>query len=62
MAHPDAIILAGATDVGLWVTKQHQALGPTVVRARHPPRRTSVRRATGGAREARHRLSPTDRL
>ncbi len=25
-AHPDAIFLAGATDVGLWVTKQHRAL------------------------------------
>jgi xanthine dehydrogenase small subunit len=22
-AHPDAVVLAGATDVGLWVTKQH---------------------------------------
>ena len=26
LAHPDAVILAGATDVGLWVTKQHRAL------------------------------------
>jgi xanthine dehydrogenase small subunit len=26
-AHPDARILAGGTDVGLWVTKQHRALG-----------------------------------
>ena len=25
-AHPDAIVLAGATDVGLWVTKQHRDL------------------------------------
>jgi xanthine dehydrogenase small subunit len=25
-AHPDAVIIAGATDVGLWVTKQHRAL------------------------------------
>src|SRR5438445_7003374 len=25
-AHPDARILAGGTDVGLWVTKQHRAL------------------------------------
>ncbi|MEX1036954.1 MAG: xanthine dehydrogenase small subunit [Sneathiella sp.] len=24
--HPDAILLAGATDVGLWVTKQHRQL------------------------------------
>jgi xanthine dehydrogenase small subunit len=27
-AHPDATLIAGATDVGLWVTKQHRALGP----------------------------------
>ena len=25
-AHPDAVVLAGATDVGLWVTKQHRDL------------------------------------
>jgi xanthine dehydrogenase small subunit len=25
-ANPDAVIVAGATDVGLWVTKQHRAL------------------------------------
>jgi len=25
--HPDALIVAGATDVGLWVTKQHRDLG-----------------------------------
>jgi len=29
-ANPDATILAGATDVGLWVTKQHRTL-PTVI-------------------------------
>ncbi len=29
-AYPDAILLAGATDVGLWVTKQHRTL-PTVI-------------------------------
>jgi xanthine dehydrogenase small subunit len=28
--HPDACILAGGTDVGLWVTKQHRALGPVL--------------------------------
>jgi xanthine dehydrogenase small subunit len=28
--HPDAVIVAGATDVGLWVTKQHQRLDKTV--------------------------------
>jgi len=26
LAHPDALFIAGATDVGLWVTKQRQAL------------------------------------
>jgi xanthine dehydrogenase small subunit len=29
-AHPDATLLAGGTDVGLWVTKLHKAL-PTVI-------------------------------
>ena len=29
-AHPDATILAGGTDVGLWVTKQHRRL-PTMI-------------------------------
>lgn len=28
-AHPDATLIAGATDVGLWVTKQFRDLGPT---------------------------------
>jgi xanthine dehydrogenase small subunit len=28
--HPDAVIVAGATDVGLWVTKQHKTLLVTV--------------------------------
>lgn len=28
--HPDALIVAGATDVGLWVTKQHQVL-PAII-------------------------------
>jgi xanthine dehydrogenase small subunit len=28
--HPDAVIVAGGTDVGLWVTKQHRALDLTV--------------------------------
>ncbi|CUH67838.1 Caffeine dehydrogenase subunit gamma [Thalassovita gelatinovora] len=27
-AHPDATLIAGATDVGLWVTKQGRELGP----------------------------------
>jgi xanthine dehydrogenase small subunit len=28
--HPEAVIVAGATDVGLWVTKQHRDLGMIV--------------------------------
>jgi xanthine dehydrogenase small subunit len=28
--HPDALILAGGTDVGLWVTKQHRELGTLI--------------------------------
>ncbi|MBS0640553.1 MAG: xanthine dehydrogenase small subunit [Proteobacteria bacterium] len=30
LMHPEAIIVAGATDVGLWVTKQHRDLSVTV--------------------------------
>jgi xanthine dehydrogenase small subunit len=30
LAEPETRIIAGATDVGLWVTKQQQELGPTV--------------------------------
>ncbi len=30
LAHPDAVLVAGATDVGLWVTKQHRRL-PTLI-------------------------------
>ncbi|MFP5341220.1 MAG: FAD binding domain-containing protein, partial [Gammaproteobacteria bacterium] len=30
LAAPETRIVAGATDVGLWVTKQHRDLGPTV--------------------------------
>ena len=30
VANPETRIVAGATDVGLWVTKQHRDLGPTV--------------------------------
>ncbi len=28
--HPDAVIVAGATDVGLWVTKQHRELATVI--------------------------------
>lgn len=30
VAHPDATLLAGGTDVGLWVTKQMRRLGPVI--------------------------------
>jgi len=30
LEHPDACILAGSTDVGLWVTKQHRDLGTVI--------------------------------
>ena len=30
LAHPDARLVAGATDVGLWVTKQHRELGTII--------------------------------
>jgi xanthine dehydrogenase small subunit len=30
VAHPDARLVAGSTDVGLWVTKQHRALGDVI--------------------------------
>ncbi|HEX2020771.1 MAG TPA: xanthine dehydrogenase small subunit [Aurantimonas sp.] len=33
-AHPDALLVAGATDVGLWVTKQHRSL-PLVIDISH---------------------------
>lgn len=29
-AHPNAVVLAGGTDVGLWVTKQHRELGTVI--------------------------------
>jgi xanthine dehydrogenase small subunit len=30
LAHPDARLVAGATDVGLWITKQHRDLGTLI--------------------------------
>jgi xanthine dehydrogenase small subunit len=30
VAHPDATLVAGATDVGLWITKQHRDLGTLI--------------------------------
>ena len=35
-AHPDAILVAGATDVGLWVTKQHRTLNTLIDVTRIP--------------------------
>jgi xanthine dehydrogenase small subunit len=32
--HPDATLLAGGTDVGLWVTKQHRELGTVIYTGR----------------------------
>jgi xanthine dehydrogenase small subunit len=32
--HPDATILAGGTDIGLWVTKQHRELGTIIYTGR----------------------------
>ncbi len=30
LEHPDACLLAGGTDIGLWVTKQHRRLDPVI--------------------------------
>jgi xanthine dehydrogenase small subunit len=35
-AHPEATLVSGATDVGLWVTKQFRELGPVAFIARIP--------------------------
>ena len=43
VAHPEARIVAGATDVGLWVTKQH-------ARSRHDRLHRRRRRSAGGSR------------
>ena len=36
LAHPDAVLLAGATDVGLWVTKQLRVLSTVIYLGRIP--------------------------
>ncbi len=41
-AHPDAVIVAGATDVGLWVTKQHRRLATIIDIGRIASLRTIV--------------------
>jgi xanthine dehydrogenase small subunit len=52
-AHPDARLIAGATDVGLWITKQHSALGTMIytgnVRELLVSRRTSSHLEIGAA-------------
>jgi xanthine dehydrogenase small subunit len=53
LANPDAIIVSGATDVGLWVTKAMRVLGTVVYPAHVPEMRTIVETANaleiGGA-------------
>ena len=46
-AHPDARIVAGATDVGLWITKQHRDLG-TLIFTGAATDMTSIERGDGG--------------
>ena len=52
-AHPDARLVAGATDVGLWITKQHRELGTMIytgnVRELLVSRRTSSHLEIGAA-------------
>lgn len=63
-AHPDAVLVAGATDVGLWVTKQHREL-PLMIDVSHVRDLKVIEEAAGrvyfGAaithREAREVLS-----
>jgi xanthine dehydrogenase small subunit len=45
LANPDAIIVSGATDVGLWVTKALRVLGAVVYPAHVPEMRTIVETA-----------------
>jgi xanthine dehydrogenase small subunit len=49
VAHPDAAFVAGATDVGLWVTKQHRALTEIISVSEVP----ELKRIDAGAREVR---------
>ncbi|HRD28358.1 MAG TPA: xanthine dehydrogenase small subunit [Caulobacter sp.] len=48
-AHPDAVILAGATDVGLWVTKQHRDL-QTVISIGDVAELKTITETSGGVR------------
>jgi xanthine dehydrogenase small subunit len=44
--HPDATILSGATDVGLWITKLHRQIGAFIYTGRVGELRTVVERST----------------
>ena len=48
-AHPDAVVLAGATDVGLWVTKQHRDL-PTIISINAVAALHTISETPGGVR------------
>lgn len=48
-AHPDAVVLAGATDVGLWVTKQHRDL-PAIIAINDVAELGTIAETPGGVR------------
>jgi xanthine dehydrogenase small subunit len=58
LAHPDARLIAGATDVGLWVTKQHRELGTMIYTGN--VRELLATRATPAALEIGAAVSLTD--
>lgn len=49
LAHPDATLVAGATDVGLWVTKQRRAL-PTLISLSEVTELKRLEQTAGGLR------------
>ena len=58
VAHPDARIVAGATDVGLWITKQHRDLGTMIyTRRRRATSRAFATTTTHASRSARRHRS-----
>ena len=59
LRHPDAVLVAGATDVGLWVTKQHRHLKTLIDVTRVAE--LAVDRGSGGrARRSARRVSHRD--
>ena len=58
-AHPDARLVAGATDVGLWVTKQHRDLGTMISTLGGARPRAACAATTTASRSAPRRRSPT---